>query len=67
MRTGRASKWCFLRLSTALTGPPEPIFRSSARRSRTDYRRGYRVPRTIELVCEARSIGEVRHRDARSP
>src|ERR1700676_3684590 len=30
---------CFQRLSTALTGPPEPISRSSARRSRTAYRR----------------------------
>ena len=30
---------CFQRLSTALTGPPEPISRSWARRSRTDYRR----------------------------
>jgi len=31
--------WCFQRLSTALTGPPERISRSSARRSRTAYRR----------------------------
>jgi hypothetical protein len=30
---------CFQRLSTALTGPPEPISRSSARRSRTACRR----------------------------
>ena len=28
---------------------------------------GYRVPRAIELVYQARYIGEVRHRDARSP
>ncbi len=28
---------------------------------------GYRVPRAIELVFQARYISEVRHRDARSP
>ena len=28
---------------------------------------GYRVPTAIEMVYQARCIGEVRHRDARSP
>jgi hypothetical protein len=39
LRTSRASRCCFQRLSTAVTGPPEPISRSSARRSRTACRR----------------------------
>ena len=44
---------CFQRLSTALTGPPEPISRSSARRSRTAYRRDTVCREPIELVCQA--------------
>ena len=43
--------YCFQRLSTALTGPPEPISRSSARRSRTAYRRDTVCREPIELVC----------------
>ena len=58
--------WCFQRLSTALTRPPEPISRSSARRSGTAYRRDTAYPRTIELVYQARYISEMRHRDAKS-
>lgn len=46
-------------LTTALTGPPEPASHSSTPEIGA-LSQGYRVPRAIELVCQARCIGEVR-------
>ena len=68
MRTSRASRCsAFQRLSTALTGPPDNL--SLVRRRAGVGPPTVGIPRaeSIELVYQARYIGEVRHRDARSP
>ncbi len=58
--------WCFQRLSTALTTARTYLWFIGAPESeRLPW--GYRVPRAIELVYQAGYVGEVRHRDARSP
>jgi hypothetical protein len=66
---------CIQRLSTALTGPPEPISRSSARRSRTDYRRdaacrepsSWYTKRATSARCGAVTQGVLRPCRGRDP
>jgi hypothetical protein len=55
--------YCFQRLSTALTGPPENLSLVRRRAGVGPPTVGIPVPRAIELVYQARYIGEVRHRE----